>query len=61
MTTDYTSVLEVLGILAIAAGVGVLVSDWSAPGLGWIAGGLVLILGSLAITFMAVRPQRSDE
>lgn len=47
MPDALTSVLDLIGLLAVALGLGLLVADSTSPGLGFIAGGLVLLAGSV--------------
>lgn len=54
-----TSVLDFLGVLAIAVGLGLTFTRWLGPGPGFIFAGIVLIAGSAAASVLA-RPRRGD-
>lgn len=60
MSDDLTSLLDIIGLIAIALGVGVLVAQATSVGVGFIAMGVVIIAGSL-LSSLLHRPVRSDE
>ena len=56
-----TNALDVLALVLIATGVGLLVTDATGhPGVGFIAAGLVILAGSLVAT-LAGRPSRKED
>jgi hypothetical protein len=54
-----TSILDFLGLLAIAVGFGYLMSAWLGAGPGCIVAGATLIVGSTVASLLS-RPARGD-
>lgn len=55
MAEQLTSVLDAIGLLLLAAGIGCLIGGATEPGWGWVAAGVVVLAGSAAAAVVRQR------